>query len=135
MAISEAKRLQNKRYYERNKERLKQLNGDRVTAEYRAKKGDAEWMAARRAYQRDWYQRNRASELVRAGAQKRGDRRAYMRQWWARTKAANPQRHAHYVTRSNKARAVAGLPPEIHEMRRVLYEFRSLLLRQGVSHG
>lgn len=106
----------------------------------------------RSAYMREWYAKNRESVLARQRAwyaanreqaletsrrnRKRDDRgyrdrREYQRQWWAKTKAANPDRHAHHITRSNRTRAIAGLPPEIHEMRQVLYEFRSSLLRAG----
>ena len=91
---------------------------------------------ARLAYQRAWREKNRehARARDRAYRVRRGDnrryrdRKAYMREWWANLKATDPERHAAYMKRSNKTRAVAGLPPDVHEMRLVLYEFRRAVM-------
>lgn len=88
-----------------------------------------------RARRRAWYAANRdkarAAAKVRGDHRDRGDRTDYMRQWWADLKANDPIRHAQYMARSNKRRAINGLPESIHEMRLVLFEFRSRLHRDG----
>lgn len=96
----------------------------------------------RRAYMRAWQQKHHARRLVqrrawyaatkeqrRAYRKERGpdpyrDRAAYMRDWWAKLKAADPTRREAYSLRSNRRRAIASLPPDIHEMRLTLFEFR-----------
>lgn len=90
----------------------------------------------RLAYQRDWYARNK--EQQRQYRKQHGDhhhgyrdRKAYMRAWHAKLKAQAPERYAAYLRRSNKARAVRGLPKEIHDMRVALFDYRSKLHLEG----
>jgi len=91
---------------------------------------------------RDYYARHREKILAAASAKMKGRHpkrthrrgvtyREYMRQWWANLKATDPVRYEHYMQRSNKRRAVAGLPEEIHEMRLTLFEFRSRIQRSA----
>lgn len=114
-------------WYQKNKERALQYQ-----REYEARNRER-IRARRRAFEAVNRDLVRAAQRIRDRRRTRGDRRAYARQWWEHLKATNPALHAQKVKRANSVRAVAGLPPELHEMRLTLMEFRSALIKHGAS--